>query len=309
MTEPSSFDPRITPFKSDMAASYLKGQVDAKHYSEGTLMEVVCPVLDMLQSPFSDKGLITQALFGETMIIYDRQHDWCWGQLVTDGYVGWVRAAGLKLHRQGPDAQARVNVVRSFVYPTPSIKTVPLCVLSFGARVQCVQCGETVPAKGTSLPMCAVAPRGFMIADHLKDTDKPVADWVALAELFLNVPYLWGGRSSVGLDCSALVQLSLATTGLIVPRDSDMQERELGESLPLISVEKKALKRGDLVFWKGHVAIMQDEKTCLHANAITMKVTSDPLLKVQNIIAAAGGGGITSVKRVIASVKELISAF
>jgi cell wall-associated NlpC family hydrolase len=136
-----------------------------------------------------------------------------------------------------------------------------------------------------------VSPVGFLPASHLAPLDHRETDFVAVAERFLGTPYLWGGKTNYGLDCSGLVQLALTACGIRCPRDSDMQERALGAL-----VDMKNLRRGDLVFWKGHVAIVRDPKTFLHANAFHMAVAVEPIAEAIARIAGAGSE-VTSVKR------------
>lgn len=137
---------------------------------------------------------------------------------------------------------------------------------------------------------------GHVFKPHLCPRSQHEPDFVAVAERFLHVPYLWGGRTSLGLDCSALVQLSLAAAGMAAPRDSDLQERELGEALAYDD-SLDGLSRGDLVFWKGHVGIMTDPDTLLHATAFTMSVIREPLRPARDRILARNGGPITAIRR------------
>ena len=178
----------------------------------------------------------------------------------------------------------RVHVLRSFLFGGPSIKLPPMATLSMGSRVAIM---------GTK-DQFAITHRGhYVIADHLKPVDTTESDFVAVAERFIGIPYFWGGKTSLGLDCSGLVQVSLDAAGIAVPRDTDMQEKAVGEPLPLDA----ELKRGDLIFWKGHVGIMRDAHELLHASGHQMLVVSEPLLVAVQRIESKGAGSITSIRR------------
>jgi cell wall-associated NlpC family hydrolase len=178
----------------------------------------------------------------------------------------------------------RVCAPRTFVYPAASIKEPPLLALPLSAQV------SIVDERGSFL---VTRDRGFIWRPHLAPLDAPAEDFVAVAERLLDAPYLWGGKSSIGVDCSGLVQIALAAAGRAAPRDSDMQEAQLGEAVAIGA----PLARGDLVFWKGHVGIMRDPTTLLHANGTHMLVSSEPLALVRARNLDAGAGDITGVRR------------
>jgi len=214
----------------------------------------------------------------------DTAGGWSGGQLQTDGYVGYVDETALG--QPGPEATHRIGVVRTFLYPEPDLKTRPLAILSLGAQVSVTEnAGDYARLDGG----------GHVIARHLVPMDHAEPDFVAVAERFLETPYFWGGRTSIGLDCSALLQLSLQAAGREVPRDSDMQERELGSNLPMEALDG-GLVRGDLIFWRGHVAIMVDEARMLHTNGHHMSTRIEPAKgAVQRILDE--WGPVTSLKR------------
>lgn len=279
----SAFDRRIVPARPDLAAAHLRGQVEASRFVEGRPMRVVWPAAPLRRHPAGDAPLDTEALFGETVTVYETTDEgWCWGQLATDGYVGWIPAEGLGV--PGREPAHRVGVLRSFVYPGPSIKLPPLGALSLGslAMVEREQGEFAVTDQG-----------GFIFRPHLTGRATREPDAVAVARRFLGVPYLWGGRTSLGLDCSGLVQIALATAGIPAPRDSDLQERELGDPLP----PDATLRRGDLVFWRGHVGLLLDSETLLHANGHHMLVVEEPLAVARERTLAKGAGPMTAVKR------------
>ncbi|MHB2166626.1 C40 family peptidase [Alsobacter sp. R-9] len=282
MSQAAAFDRRITPVRPDLAAAHLRGVVEAPRYAEGRRMRVLDAVAPLRRAPAPDAPLDTEALHGDTVTVYDIDDEgWAWGQLDHDGYVGWLPAGAL-IDTTGEPTH-RVTTMRTFLYPGPSIKLPPVCALSIGSRV------EFLRQQGDF----AVTPQGAIFAAHLAPLGVTEPDFVAVAERFEDVPYLWGGRSSLGLDCSGLVQVSLGMAGMAAPRDSDMQERGLGHPLP----PDEPLRRGDLVFWKGHVGIMRDGQVLLHANGYHMLVRSEPLDVAVERILAKGGGPVTGRRR------------
>jgi len=193
-------------------------------------------------APSPDAPLDTEALKGERVTVYATNDEgWAWGQLDADGYVGYVPAAALR--DPGSPPTHRVAVLRTIVFPGPSIKLPPIEGLSLGCRLAVAR---------DQPPFAVTSSGGYVPARHLVPIDSYENDFVAVAERFLGAPYLWGGKSNLGLDCSALVQLALTACGVPCPRDSDMQEHALGT---LIASDFSALRRGDLLFWEGHVAI------------------------------------------------------
>jgi hypothetical protein len=278
----TSYDPRITPARPDLAASHLAGKVEAARFADGYVREVAEPQAPLRRSPSPDAPLDTEALKGERVTIYDSNEEgWSWGQLAADSYVGWLPSSALR--DPGPPPTHRVAVPRTLVFPGPSIKLPPSEGLSFGCRLA---------IKRIEGPLAVTDSNGFVPACHLKPADTGELDFVAIAERFIGVPYLWGGRTSLGIDCSGLVQLALTASGVTCPRDSDMQERALG-SAALLS----ELQRGDLLFWKDHVAIARDATTLIHANAFHMAVAFESAQEAIERIAAAGSE-VTSVRRI-----------
>jgi cell wall-associated NlpC family hydrolase len=276
----AAFDARVTPARPDLAARYLEGKVEATRFVDGKVHEVVAPYASVRRSPSPDAPLGTEALKGERVVVYETTEEgWAWGQLEADGYVGWLPAEALR--EPGPPPTHRVAAARTLVFPGPSIKLPPVEALSLGCRLAVTRIDGPL----------ALTPGGYIPARHLATLDAYAADPVATAEYFLQVPYLWGGKTGFGLDCSALVQLSLHACGIPCPRDSDMQERAIG-----IPVEPDNLRRGDLVFWPGHVAMVRDAATLIHANAFHMAVAIEPSHEAIARIRAAGSE-VSSVRR------------
>lgn len=264
MTEP--LDPRLNAVRSDLADRRLAGRVECGRFADGRPARVAVPVADLHREPANDAPLDTQLLFGERVHVFERRKGWAWIQADDDGYVGYIRDGDLG---EVEDATHRVTAMATFLYPVPDLKSVPLARLSIGSLLAVK---ERVETRG--LDYAAVG-AGFIVAKHIAPADAHGDDFVAIAERFRTIPYLWAGRSSLGVDCSGLVQLAMAMAGRRVLRDSDMQEGTIGESVA--DGVAGALKRGDLVFWIGHVGIMRDDTQLLHANGNTMDVTVEPL--------------------------------
>jgi cell wall-associated NlpC family hydrolase len=277
-------DPRLTPARPEIAAKYLEGKVKAARFVTGEEFCVVDAIAALRERPTADATLLTQALKGERVTIYDRNDEgFAWGQLNADGYVGWIADAALARPVFAPTH--KVTALRTFAFPGPSIKLPPAETLSVGARVTVVREDDAfaVTDEGRYLP------RG-----HIGGIDAMEKDFVAVAERFAGTPYLWGGKSSLGIDCSGLVQVSLNAAGTGCPRDSDMQQAGLGRTLS--PAEMKHLKRGDLIFWKGHVAIVRDADSIVHANAHHMATVVENTREAIARIKAAGSD-VTAIKR------------
>ena len=277
----AKFDPRLTPARPDLAAKHLQGKVQAARFVDGTPYEINDPVAPLRREPQSDAPLDTEALMGERLTVYEiTDEGWAWAQLENDDYVGYVPASALV-----PPALTRshkVSAVRTLAFPGPSIKLPPVAMPPLGSRV----------AMSREQDRFAVSAVGFIPLGHLAPLAQREKDFVAVAERFMGVPYLWGGKTNLGLDCSGLVQVALTACGVPCPRDSDMQEYAFGTTIDIAQA-----RRGDLVFWKGHVAIVRDGANVIHANAYHMAVAVEPIATALARITAAGSH-VTSVKRV-----------
>ncbi len=279
------FDPRVTPARADLAAKHLQGKVAAARYVEGTVYEVIDPQAPLRKEPRPDAALDTEALKGERVVVYDTNGEgWAWGQLESDGYVGWLPIKALSQPGAAPTHE--VAALRTLVFPGPSIKLPPLQALPFGSRLAIARVDDRM----------AVTTAGeYVPAVHLKPIGENENDFVAVAERFIGAPYLWGGKTALGLDCSGLVQVALTASGIACPRDSDMQEAALGHPLASDSILSN-LQRGDLMFWRGHVAMARDSETLLHANAFHMAVAIEPIAAAVKRI-RGGGDEVHTVRR------------
>lgn len=277
-------DPRRHAFREDLAAERLQGDVVALRYSAGEPHRVARAAAAMRRAPDAALPFDTELLFGETVTVFDTADGWAWCQAERDGYVGYVSAAALV-----PDVVAathRVSAIGTFLYGSADIKSPPLMHLSINSPLAVEETGDKFYRLVTG---------GFVVDRHVTPLSKPARDFVDIAERLIGVPYLWGGRTRIGVDCSGLVQIAMHAAGLACPRDSDMQEGELGANL-LVPDELDGLRRGDLVFWHGHVGMMVDGVLLLHANAHHMAVVAEPLIGALQRIAKTGSE-IRAIKR------------
>jgi cell wall-associated NlpC family hydrolase len=279
------FDPRLTPARDDLAAAHLKDTIDAPHYATAKSKVVTVPVAQLYAVPDRAAMLQTELLLGERFDVYEEKDGWVWGQAQRDGYVGYVSLQAFGRVGANPDHQ--ICVPRTPIFADPDLKAP---VLGFAHGNSCFAC-----ARKDDRYLQLGANQGWIFGDHCAPMDQYVDDWVLAAEGYEHAPYVWGGRSSLGLDCSSLVQNALMMGGIAALRDSDMQEKNLG-----VPIETDAglsgLLRGDLIFWKGHVGIMLDAHILLHANAHHMMVAREPLAQAVSRIEKAAGT-ITAIRR------------
>jgi len=270
-------DKRVTPARADLAASHLKGQVEAPRFVEGEIFSVHVGRASLRVRPSDDAAQDSELLHGESFTVYDRANGWAWGQAASDLYVGYVKEEDVL---SAPFAgEARVSALMAPVFAHPDLKTPVRDLLPLNA---------SVPVLGRDGDYVNIG-SGFVHQRHLAAEGEK--DFVAVAQRFLGVAYVWGGKTAAGLDCSGLIQTALQAVGKAAPRDTDMMEKALGERIGIADV-----RRGDLVFWKGHMGVMLDSENLLHANAFHMQVAAEPLREAMDRIEKIAGP-VTSVKR------------
>ncbi len=277
-------DPRRNVYRDDLAAKELEGVVRAGKFVEGELNQIVAPSAGIRTKPHKQAPLASEALFGEKVRVFEKTSEWSWGQLQRDGYVGYLETADLS--HELTDFTHRVSVLRTFVFSLPDIKSRPVFALSLNSKIKATDEEQKFVRIGKS---------GFIYRRHLSLAGEAERDYVSVADKFCGTPYLWGGSQFLGIDCSGLVQMSMLAAGLKAPRDSDMQEEELGFILKGAGV-RQSLKRGDLIFWRGHVGIMCNSEDITHANAFHMMTITEPLDQAIQRIQRAGEQ-VSSFKR------------
>ncbi len=279
-------DRRVTLARADLASAALEGVVAAETYAETRAMQVTAPAAAVRTGPGAGAEQVDQLLFGETFNVLETAEGWAWGQADRDGYVGYV-----ELRRLSPEVIRPthwVGAIRTYGFTEPSIRAPVAGLYSLNALVTVEEQADERFAK--------VARLGYVTLHHLSPIgDHLSGDPAGVAERYLGAPYLWGGRDSLGLDCSGLVQQALYACGRACPRDSDLQQ---GLGTPLeIGADLKGLQRNDLVFWRGHVGVMLDAERLLHANAHHMATAIEPLAGAVKRIEAAGSGRPTAYRR------------
>lgn len=294
-------DPRETPFNGRVAHTSLKGQVDASIFTEGERRHVSYKPVDIRDAPLGNR--LRQMNVGEAFCVLEEVDNHAFGFRVLDGYVGWASSAFLS---GTPTAFSHQVVAPRAAYLSSSDvkKTQPSDehILPFGALVEMAnhpnpRHQEVAHAQGwlkcREVHGKKIPESRFIRLSQVMPLDHRASDPVAVAELLLHTPYLWGGNTAFGIDCSGLVQAALLACGIACPGDTDQQEAHLGMGLG----QDARLERGDLIFWKGHVAMMLDAETIIHANAHHMAVAIEPLAVASTRIEASGGGPITARKR------------
>ena len=274
-------DRRLLASNGHVAASELQGQVDADHFVAGEVRQIGQPVVDLCR----DASCLVrerQLIMGEQFRVLDVSDDVAFGVALRDGYVGYLANDALC----EPVAATHIVCVRaSHLYEKGDLKSPDLCSVTFGSRLRVV---------GAEAEFFETHTGAFIPKPHLRPANAPLRDPASVAQLFFGTPYLWGGNSGFGIDCSGLVQASLLTCGIACPGDSDMQQDQVGHVLDV----SDETQRGDLFFWKGHVAMAVDDATLIHANAHSMSVAYEPVRVAIDRIADQAGGPVIMRKRV-----------
>ena len=279
--------PRLLAARGDVAAAHLKGQIETERYAEPVDMQVTAGAAAIRRTPRDDGPMDTQALFGEVFAVLEEKDGWAWGFSRHDGYVGYIDMAALSAPVR--PVTHRVSALRTYLFSGPDLKSAPHCLLSMNAKINAGEKrGRFVDAGGS----------GWVFEGHLVSLDHAEPDYVTVAERFAGTPYLWGGKESLGLDCSGLVQTSLEAAGISILRDTDMQESELAARFSTIAADEPR-QRGDIVFWSGHVGIMVDETRILHANAHYLQTVIEPVSETERR-AVSNDSPVTSVIRLTA---------
>jgi len=277
-------DARLHAARDDLADRRLAGQVESRRFVEGEAAQVATACAPLRGQPARERPLDSELLFGEGVLVFERRDGWAWVQSRHDGYVGYVPADALAEPYAAPSR--RVAVRQTPLFTDATIKAPARTLLPFGSRIEPI---------GERNGLVEVAGGGWLFPDHLEPLDRPRPDPVATAHLLLGLPYVWGGRSGFGADCSGLVQLCLDASGIACPRDSDMQEGTdaCGDRLPPDSPRRY----GDLLFWPGHVAFALDEHRLIHATAHGLIARIEPVAAVETRVRAAGGRGLRTLRR------------
>ncbi|MDO5647708.1 C40 family peptidase [Paracoccus sp. (in: a-proteobacteria)] len=266
-------DRRLTPATDRVALNNLRGVLDRPNWTDGRAARVAVPLADLRDAP--DGRRDRQVNFGADLVVVEERGAWAFVQAGLDGYCGWVAIDALG---EPVPATHRVSAPATHIYPAPDMKTRDIMGLSIGARLA---------VTGIAGGFAELATGGYVPAQHI--SGQPAPDAVAVAESLIGTPYLWGGNSRWGIDCSGLAQAALTAHGTSCPGDSDMQER----AFPVT----ETIQRGDLLFWPGHVAIAVSADMMIHATAWQMAVIYEPIADAMARIDAAGQGPFRGARR------------
>jgi cell wall-associated NlpC family hydrolase len=278
-------DPRVNAFRADIADVALAGRIAVQHYVEAVATSAAVSISNVYSAPDAHSEAVTQLLYGEGFMVFERRDGWCWGSSARDSYVGYVKDAQLSF-TAAPVPTHRLRVAAAHSFEAASIKS---------SVVRPLYRGSLLAVSSYDGDFAQLSDGSFVRAQTLTGVDQFDKDWVLLAGDMLETPYLWGGRSRAGIDCSGLVQISLQACGIGCPRDCDMQH-VLGDTIPK-DVWADGLERGDLVYFPGHVGIMVDHMLMIHANAYHMKTVIEPLGDVVKRLLPVHADPIIAVRR------------
>lgn len=290
VTSGSNPDPRRHAYRDDLADKALEGRIAARRFVEGEPWTVAVAHTPVFPAPRPDGDRDTEALAGEAVTVFEVREGWAWGQLARDRYVGYIAEADL-MRGPPPAATHVITSPSALVYADPTARAPARATRYFATRVH---------VRAEVDGFAELATGGYVGRPHIAPLDDRAPDMAATAQTFLRAPYLWGGKTVAGLDCSGLIQLCLDRAAIDCPRDTDMQQADLPGNLDIGAEALPPLRRGDLVYWRGHVAMMIDALRAIHATAHVMSVTIEPLA---DIAARARGNGpiATAVKRLDAA--------
>ena len=269
----TAYDRRITAARPDLAAAHLKGVVESERYRKGRIKQVVHAAVGLRFAPSANATLETELLFGETFTVYELKDGWVWGQAALDSHVGYAPADAFAESSAPPTH--RVIARATPLLTAPDVKQPSRAILPMNAKLDVAEPDGrfTLLADGT-----------YVFSAHIAPIETRAADWLAVAQTFLGAPYLWGGKTFAGIDCSGLIQTALEASGISAPRDTDLMENALGQSVALDA----PLQRGDLIFWKGHMGALLDSERIIHASGYHMQVVIEDFASARKRIFGDG---------------------
>lgn len=280
----TTYDRRITAARPDLAAAHLKGVIAAERYREGRIKQVVHACVGLRSAAGDDATLETQLLFGEIFTVYELKNGWVWGQAALDSHVGYAPADAFGEPTEPPTHRVTASATPLLV--GPDVKQPSRAILPMNVKLRVAEdLGR----------FCRLDGGAHVFSAHIAPLDARAPDWVAVTEAFVGVPYLWGGKTFAGIDCSGLIQTALEAAGISAPRDTDLMETALGSPIGLDA----PLERGDLVFWKGHMGAMLDQTRLIHASAYAMQVVIEDFASARARI-EADGLPVRTIKRLTA---------
>jgi cell wall-associated NlpC family hydrolase len=267
-------DPRLHAIRDDLADIRLKDRVAAPRYAEGRVRRVIAGRTPMRRSPHPTAPVDTFCHYGETVSVFDEAEGDAWCQSRADDYVGYVARRDLAAVEAGAEPTHYVVPPSAWVYAEPDLRSPAIDVLPRHAAAIVAEAGLVT----RNTEYARLDPAGFLPLSCLSPAPPRSPDLVVAASLYLGAPYLWGGRSALGIDCSGLVQQAFRDLGTVVPRDADMQQNTIGDAVPIES--ERDLEPGDLIYLPGHVMICADGGEIIHANGAAMIVSRDGLARI-----------------------------